>query len=302
MVGECYYLAVGHLTIDDLGGETRLGGASAYGSALAAGLGLSACVVSVVGSDFPAEALDALRGFGVDLSGVRVSAGPSTRFRVVPGPDRVVSSLLSRAPPLGANDVSHLRARIAHVGPVAGEVPREVVLRLAAGCDILLIDLQGFLREFDPLGRVRLSARGMRALEGVRGVVHANAEEAAEATGSGDPVVAAEELSRGFGVAAVTLGGGGAVVSGGRTTLVARPPGVEAVDDVGAGDVFTAALGIAVSRGAGLREAARFAVAAASASTTLVGPRPISVNLISELETAVSIEVFRRGSGSGLHG
>ena len=56
----------------------------------------------------------------------------------------------------------------------------------------------------------------------------------------------------------------------GRWELVDAFP-VQAVDTTGAGDTFTAALATAVSEGATLKEAARFAAAAAALSVTRYG-------------------------------
>lgn len=292
---EYDYLAVGHLTLDDVGRERlRLGGAAAYGSVLAAGLGLSAGVVSVVGEDFPRDRLDWLRRHGVELSGVAVRRGPSTRFRIVSGPSRVVSSLSSRARPLQVADVAPFRGKITHLGPVAGEISREVALQCASSCEVLVVDLQGFLRKFDRAGRVSLSPEGLNSLEGIQGVVHANESEARGTTGLTDPLLAARALSRRFGLAAVTLGERGAVVSGPDGTVIARPPTVNAEDDVGAGDVFCAALGAALINDGRVDEAARFAVAAAAASTKFAGPRPIPLDLIGRLERDVRITYLSR--------
>ncbi|OPZ81284.1 MAG: putative sugar kinase YdjH [bacterium ADurb.Bin429] len=46
---------------------------------------------------------------------------------------------------------------------------------------------------------------------------------------------------------------------------------MQAVDTVGAGDCFSATLGVALTEGKPLRAAARFAVAAAGLSTTRAG-------------------------------
>ena len=70
---------------------------------------------------------------------------------------------------------------------------------------------------------------------------------------------------------AITLGKRGVLVmENGRWELVDAFP-VQAVDTTGAGDTFTAALATAVSEGATLKEAARFAAAAAALSVTRYG-------------------------------
>jgi ribokinase len=72
----------------------------------------------------------------------------------------------------------------------------------------------------------------------------------------------------GCGVLVVTRGGGPTMVlSGCDSPFEVRPPQVEPVDTVGAGDTFAGAFVVARGTGAGLREAVEFANAAAALST-----------------------------------
>ena len=67
------------------------------------------------------------------------------------------------------------------------------------------------------------------------------------------------------------MGGEGALlVEHGASTHVAAPS-VEAIDTTGAGDCFCGALADALARGEPLEDAVRFAVRAASLSTTRAG-------------------------------
>jgi ribokinase len=77
------------------------------------------------------------------------------------------------------------------------------------------------------------------------------------------------------GALAVTLGAAGAqLFRKGRLTAQAQPPRVDPVDATGAGDVFTAALMVALLEGRSDPEALRFACAAAALSTTRQGAQP----------------------------
>lgn len=77
------------------------------------------------------------------------------------------------------------------------------------------------------------------------------------------------------GALAITLGAEGAQLRRrGRVTAEARPPKVEVVDATGAGDVFTAALTLALLEGQEDAPALRFACAAAALSTTRPGAQP----------------------------
>ena len=109
-------------------------------------------------------------------------------------------------------------------------------------------------------------------------VVTPNVAEAATLTGlplegPGDATAAAEALlARGAGAVVVTLGADGALVHDGATAT--HVPGLQAgpvVETVGAGDAFTGALAVALAEGRELRDAVRFATAAAGLSVTRPG-------------------------------
>ena len=71
----------------------------------------------------------------------------------------------------------------------------------------------------------------------------------------------------------VTLGGEGALVVDGEDVQRVPAPRVEVRDATGAGDAFNGVLAVRLAAGDGIVEAARAAVAAASASVTRVGAR-----------------------------
>lgn len=101
----------------------------------------------------------------------------------------------------------------------------------------------------------------------------ANASEAAQLTGAGDPAAAVRELIRqGAGAAIVTLGADGCLVadSEGRVEQIAAPK-VAVVDTSGAGDVFCGCLAGCLAAGIDLTAAARIAVRAAGISVGRTG-------------------------------
>ncbi|MDK2383903.1 MAG: PfkB family carbohydrate kinase [Candidatus Korarchaeota archaeon] len=281
------YVAVGHITVDELDGLVRLGGGVSYGSAFAAGLGLAAKVVSRVGTDLSDELLRPLREAGVDLSGLRRACERTTRFVIRLKESSEVSGLAYRCDPIAPSDLEGVEAGVIHLAPVAREVSREVAYAAINSGSLVLLDLQGVIRTFDD--GFGLDGTLAREFEGLDLVVHANLQEARAITGEDNPMNAAERLSSMFWMSSVTLGRRGAVISSPEGFVVARAPKVESLDDVGAGDVFTAALGIALWRGYSLEDAARFSVAAAAASTRRRGPVPVAREEVESLMPEVEV-------------
>ncbi|MCF8085690.1 MAG: ribokinase [Desulfohalobiaceae bacterium] len=78
-------------------------------------------------------------------------------------------------------------------------------------------------------------------------------------------------LRRGCGAALITLGGQGALFADRDREVLIPPYSVRAVDTVAAGDAYNGALAAALSEGASLLDAARFAAAAGALSTTRSG-------------------------------
>ena len=101
-----------------------------------------------------------------------------------------------------------------------------------------------------------------------------NGLEAAALTGETEPAAAARALARCTNApVVVTVGADGALLAE-RDGIVAIPaPEVEVVDTTGAGDAFNGALAAGLAAGAGVEEAARRAVEAASASVRRAGAR-----------------------------
>ncbi len=273
--------------MDELDGLVRLGGGVSYGSAFAAGLGLAAKVVSRVGADLTEELLRPLMEAGVDLSGVRRTCERTTRFVIRLRGSSEVSGLAHRCDSISPSDLEGVKAGVIHLAPVAREVSREVAEVAIDSGSLVLLDLQGVVRTFDDgLG---FDGRLAGEFEGLDLVVHANLEEARAITGEDNPMNAAERLSSMFWTSSVTLGREGAVISSPEGFVMAKAPEVESLDDVGAGDVFTAALGIALWRGYSLEDAARFSVAAAAASTKRRGPVPVPQEEVESLMPGVEV-------------
>jgi ribokinase len=243
------------------------GGKGANAAVAAARLGAHVTMVGAVGRDaFGDEALELLRGEGVDTAGVARSDAPTGVALIT-----VDSS--------GENQIAVASGANAEVAPAAVER----ALR-AAGPGVVLtnheIPLAARLAAAHAAaGPVILNPAPASAipdeLYALGPILTPNAGEAAELTGEQDPEAAARALTARTGAPAlVTLGPTGALcattVPG---TFVAPAPYVTPVDTTGAGDTFNGALAVALAEGRELRDAVTFAVAAAALSTRAEGAR-----------------------------
>lgn len=244
-------VATGHLSIDHIRtpgtGVYReaLGGSSAYVSFSARKLGAQAGVISEIGADFPDTCMKTLRQEGIDLFGLKeVKDAATTSFTLTYSNEKRKLTLKSRAPLIGLEDVAlDFSSRIIHVAPIAGEISSEVVRTLRAKTDMLSLDPQGFLRQFDAEGRTRLKKwKADGVLEQVD-VYKSSLREAEAVTGKRNAKTAMETLENiGIKTVIITLGEEGALLRFDKTShrIPAFSPG-KLVDPTGAGDVFAGA-------------------------------------------------------------
>lgn len=276
-------LLIGHASRDLLpGGDGwRLGGTVTYAAATAARLGLRPAVVTSGPADLAAALEVALPGVPL----VVVPAREATTFENVydaHGARRQV--LRGRATPLGIADVPEAwrGAPVVLLAPLARAV--DVALAVAFPAALVAATPQGWLRRWDAEGHVHagpleradellphlgvlilssedlLPPAGMSPIAGVP----ATSDEAAE-------IIAA--WARSVPLVAVTLGAAGAL-------LYERGRGPEAypgypareLDPTGAGDVFAAALLVALAEGRDPGAAADFANRVAALSVEREGP------------------------------
>jgi hypothetical protein len=251
------YLALGNPTIDEFGpGSLSVGGSVVYSGVQASRLGRPARILGRGNRrDLDAAAPGLAREVELDIQ----DAPTLTRFGYE-GPERRPTRLLACPAPIAIPERLP-RARILHLAPVAQDFDLAAAVA-AADAPLVGITPQGLLRRTGDDGRL---FHGPIDVEpGVAGridVVIVSDSELEAAAALVDGVLA------GGGTAVVTRGAGGSEVIGpaGSLTVPARPPSV-VVDDVGAGDVFAAALLVELEDGRDPGAAARFAAAAAGLS------------------------------------
>lgn len=244
-------VTVGHFSIDHvlLSGANAfkrvLGGSPAYVSFAARKLGARVGVISKVGADFPEAYVNMLKRSGVDLFGLKVMRdSTTTSFALEYSNESRRLSLKNCASPIHVEDVQlGFKARIIHVAPIANEVSSEVVEALRERADVLSLDPQGFLRQFDAKGRTSLKEwKAQRTLELVNVYKSSLPEIRAVAGKSG--LKSAMKRIEDFGVkiVLVTLGSKGAALL--FDTAFQRIPAIpprRLIDPTGAGDVLAGA-------------------------------------------------------------
>ena len=239
------------------------GGKGANQAVAAARLGAAVAIVGAVGDDaFGEEALRELADEGVDVGAVaRVDAATGVALIVVDSAGENQIAVAS-----GANaELSGELVRAASLDDaivlLGHEVPDDAVIAGAeAGGRVIL----------NPAPAREISARVLAA----RPILTPNASEAAQLTGEHEPEAAARALNARTGAPVlVTLGAGGALLLDHGEVVRMPAPAVEVVDTTGAGDTVNGALAAELAAGRELRDAVRFALAAAALSTRAEGAR-----------------------------
>jgi hypothetical protein len=254
------YATIGHVTVDVLAdGSRRAGGSALYSALQASRLGLRTLVLT---QGVPAEVEELLAPYAGELE-LHVLAAPATTTFETRGSgseraQRVVG---------WAGEIPELiepASAIVHLAPVARETP----VRWRGGAEFLGLTPQGLARVWRaPSQHVELARP---------------AAEQEELAGRCDAIVlsvderdsCARLVERGLregATVAITAGAGGATLqpAGGPELQIAPHTEVEdATDDLGAGDVFAAALFVALYEG---REPARAGAFAAAAAATRLG-------------------------------
>jgi ribokinase len=221
------------------------------------------CFLGAVGDDpMGAEALEALRNEGVDVSHVSVVPQTATGVALIVVDDRGENQI-AVAPGANATLTSGVvEAGLEGFGPgsvllVSLEVPMDVVRRAAERAREL-----GGTVVLNPAP----AAEEARALLDVADVITPNQRELSVLAHDTESIRTAHPGLR----VVLTLGERGAEIDG----FIAVPaPRVRAVDTTGAGDTVNGVLAAGLLEGRPLEEAARRAVSAASASVTRAGAR-----------------------------
>ncbi len=267
---------------------TAAGGKGANQAFAAAKLGGDTAMVGRVGDDaFGQEMRRALASVGCDVRGVGVipgTSGVALIFVADTGQNSIVV-----VP--GANDAF---------------LPNDVDEKLFAGAKAVLLQLENpidtviaaaekarragvrVILDPAPAPAEPLPARLLKAVD----ILTPNETEAAILAGLPPSRLSPKQAAgvarklqeAGANTVIVKLGDQGCVVADGGTAVLHPAPEVTAIDTVGAGDVFNAALAVGLSDGLSLADAAEFANAAAAFSVTKLGHGEGAIPSRSEIE------------------
>ncbi len=249
-----------------------LGSPAAYSAVTASRLGAKTGVVTRIGMDMPAALLQPLRDAGIDTRGIKID-GEDSRTTVLmydaAGNKRILYEKV--APPIQFEDVppAYLAAKAALICPMDYEVPLATMQRLAQRGLLLMADLGGFggtVATVHPLSGKAEDHAFLKELVQYCSVIKASLEDCQYLFGPlQDAGIAGRFLLElGAQTAIITLGGDGSQVFTGEEKLVIPPFPARVIDTTGAGDAFCGAFLVEYLRSRDLRQAARFASAAAS--------------------------------------
>jgi len=253
------YLLLGHITKDLLPDGYTIGGTATYSALTAAALGLKVGVVTAIDSD-----IELIRH--PNLQVVSVPSETTTTFRNIYTPGGRIQYCYHPATSLDLSAVPEIwrNAPIVHLGPIMQEVDPKLV-RAFPNSQVGLTP-QGWMRSANSDGKVYYSdwPEARYVLEGAQAAVFSIEDV------QGDESVV-EEMVSSIRVMVVTEGASGARLYWNGDVRKFRPPQMQEVDPVGAGDIFAAAFFVRMQQTRDPWEAVRFATHLAAASVTRKG-------------------------------
>lgn len=256
------FLAIGHVTNDQLAAGVFPGGSALYAGLTALHLGARVRLITSFGSDFVGREILAHPGIECDVA----PSEQTTTFeeRYVKG--RRWARVLKQAAPLRSGGYD---ADVVFACPVIGELDRSTLV--APGEAILGAGLQGWLRGLNAEGIVqRRRLRDISFLSNCR-VVFFSEQDTLD-----DALKFAQRIRETVRIVVVTQGEKGALVlTEGRTFRIPAFPSQE-LDPTGAGDVFAACFLLALARGLSPLDAGVYASCGASIIVESPGPSGMS--------------------------
>jgi hypothetical protein len=249
------YTTIGHVTVDIFDdGSRRVGGTAFYSALQAARLGLQALIVT---RGCATEIEELIEPYRHELELRVLPAAQTTTLRTRGSGSQRSQSVLAWAGPIDAQLT--VDTAILHLAPIARESPSE----WRGQARFIGLTPQGLAREWATIGAQVEPTQPTPDATAVAGRCNAIVVNERERASCAELIAAAGAAGA---VVAVTAGARATtILEPGRKPLTLAVPALEhAVDDLGAGDVFSAAFFIALTNGRSAPDAVSFANAAAA--------------------------------------
>ncbi len=241
-------LVAGFITIDSIQLPMRqiisVGGPPSYAGLVCARFGYDVTPLTNVGNDFPDEQAVWLARNGIAIrASDRSLTRPTTRFKIANSSGSRVLSLASRCEDVSVSQIPpDTRFSASLVSPLAGEISTQLLTEISSRSDFTFLDPQGFVRVFEPGGRVSTAPLRDRSILSKVDAIKMDRTEAEMLTGKADPRQALEKIaSIGVRKAIVTQGGEACHVLDGTRIYEVDVPKSPVIDTTGAGDILSGA-------------------------------------------------------------
>jgi len=256
-----------------------LSGCSTNACLAAKKLGLAKVgLVGSIGPEYRAKFETDMRNFGIETSADTSSKGTGGFHLIYDEKGDRTLDVLGVAGRITPKSIPEefLQSRFLIIGPILGEVNRELVEFLRSSTSSkLFLDPQGLIRTIGNDNRIVHSCDGEEFAKIARQVdfIKPNEPESKTITGEDDPVVSLHRLHEmSVAVPIVTLAERGSILlDADKLRRIPAYP-TRAIDPTGAGDVYAGSFITYYSRGGNLAEASLYASAAASIKVEQVGP------------------------------
>jgi len=237
----------GNPTLDELvqGDTVRIspGGSALFVSIAADYLGAKVGIIGNIGEDYPPNVLSWLKNHGLNLTLLRKTKGPSTRFRIGYHHGSRRLWLLHAGSSVESTWKGDWVEGL-HLGPVFNEISESLVRSLRKKCGFMSLDIQGLVRKVNRSGEVQVLRRNLDSLLKTSDLVKASIDEAKFQTSSQEPQVILDRiLAKGPRYAILTLGAKGSLlgIRNYKKFLIPAFPDKSIKDPTGAGDVYAGA-------------------------------------------------------------
>ena len=250
------YLMIGHVTQDLTPQGPALGGTASYAALTAKAFGLRVGMVTSCRNDLNLETFD-----GISI--VRKEAQQNSTFINQQTSTGRIQHIKGIAETLTLADIppAWRSAPLVHLGPILHEISGEITAAFPQA--VLGVTPQGWLREWDEDGLI--SACRWTNADQILGRADASVISIEDVHGDENVI---NEFASMLPVLVVTEGAAGARVYWNGDLRTFRPPAVQEVDPVGAGDIFAVSFFIRFQATRDPWESARFATLLAANSVT----------------------------------